>query len=251
MTSARPALDPELHALLADMPLMSTLDTELLGQLRPHSSTPVEPLLAGRQIERLDAIVPAKDGAPIALSVFRPSHPAPASDRIGSTVPCIYWMHGGGMVMGDRFSQIDIPLEWLDRFGAVIVSVDYRPAREATGATPSEDLSAGCSGLPSTPPSWGPPNAGHLPRAVSLCRCRPDDGASCLDAGSAAGAAEPGAGRPRFRPTWAVGLSPWAAGLTSAGAVWRGGTEAIGRYGGTIGPARSGCRTGSAARLVV
>ncbi|MGA4544296.1 alpha/beta hydrolase [Uniformispora flossi] len=143
MTSARPALDPELHALLADMPLMSTLDTELLGQLRPHSSTPVEPLLAGRQIERLDAIVPAKDGAPIALSVFRPSHPAPASDRIGSTVPCIYWMHGGGMVMGDRFSQIDIPLEWLDRFGAVVVSVDYRLAPESTGTTPVEDCYRG------------------------------------------------------------------------------------------------------------
>jgi len=32
------------------------------------------------------------------------------------------------MVMGDRYSQIDIPLDWLARFGAVVVSVDYRLA---------------------------------------------------------------------------------------------------------------------------
>ena len=38
------------------------------------------------------------------------------------------------MVMGNRCSQIDIPLEWLDLFGAVVVSVDYRLAPEATAA---------------------------------------------------------------------------------------------------------------------
>jgi acetyl esterase/lipase len=48
-------------------------------------------------------------------------------------------MHGGGMVMGDRFSQIDIPLEWLDEFGAVVVSVDYRLAPEAVGTTLVDD----------------------------------------------------------------------------------------------------------------
>jgi acetyl esterase/lipase len=43
------------------------------------------------------------------------------------------------MVMGDRYSQIDIPLEWLDLFGAVVISVDYRLAPEATGMTLVED----------------------------------------------------------------------------------------------------------------
>ncbi|MFC8259749.1 alpha/beta hydrolase [Streptomyces sp. NPDC057291] len=138
MTTARPTLDPELRELLADMPLMSQLSPEVLAQLRQLPSTPVEPLLAHRQVDRREVIVPAKDGAPIPLSVFSPAN----TDRT-IAAPCVYWMHGGGMVMGDRFSQIDIPLEWLDEFGAVVVSVDYRLAPEATGTTLVDDCYQG------------------------------------------------------------------------------------------------------------
>ncbi|MDQ0946672.1 acetyl esterase/lipase [Streptomyces phaeochromogenes] len=138
MTTARPALDPELRELLADMPLMSQLSPDVLTQLRQLPSTPVEPLLAHRQVDRREVTVPAKDGAPIPLSVFSPAN----TDRT-TAEPCVYWMHGGGMVMGDRFSQIDIPLEWLDEFGAVVVSVDYRLAPEATGTALVDDCYQG------------------------------------------------------------------------------------------------------------
>ncbi|WP_326810638.1 alpha/beta hydrolase [Streptomyces scopuliridis] len=138
MTMARPALDPELRELLADMPLMSRLNPEVLAQLRQLPSTPIESLLEHRQVDRREITVPAKDGAPIPLSVLSPAN----TDRT-TAAPCVYWMHGGGMVMGDRFSQIDIPLEWLDEFGAVVVSVDYRLAPEATGAVLVEDCYQG------------------------------------------------------------------------------------------------------------
>ena len=138
MTTARPALDPELRELLADMPLMSQLSPEVLAQLRRLPSTPIESLLAHRHVDRREVTVPAKDGAPIRLSVLSPTK----SDRT-TAAPCVYWMHGGGMVMGDRFSQIDIPLEWLDEFGAVVVSVDYRLAPEATGTALVEDCYQG------------------------------------------------------------------------------------------------------------
>ncbi|WP_406502467.1 alpha/beta hydrolase [Streptomyces sp. NBC_01602] len=138
MTTARPTLDPELRELLADMPLMSQLSPGVLAQLRRLPSTPVEPLLAYRQADWREVTVPAKDGAPIPLSVFSPAN----TDRT-IAAPCVYWMHGGGMVMGDRFSQIDIPLEWLDEFGAVVVSVDYRLAPEATGTTLVDDCYQG------------------------------------------------------------------------------------------------------------
>ncbi|MGW3129906.1 alpha/beta hydrolase [Streptomyces sp. NPDC001123] len=138
MTAARPALDPELRELLADMPLMSQLSPEILAQLRRLPSTPIESLLAHRHVDRREVTVPAKDGAPIPLSVFSPAN----TDRT-TAAPCVYWMHGGGMVMGDRFSQIDIPLEWLDAFGAVVVSVDYRLAPEATGIALVEDCYQG------------------------------------------------------------------------------------------------------------
>ncbi|MEU9343413.1 alpha/beta hydrolase [Streptomyces sp. NPDC048278] len=140
MTAARPALDPELSELLAGMPLMSRLTPELLAQLRLLPSTPVDDLLAHRRADRREITVPAADGAEIRLSVLSPAHTGPAAD---APAPCVYWIHGGGMVMGDRFSQIDIPLEWLDELGTVVVSVDYRLAPEATGTTLVDDCYQG------------------------------------------------------------------------------------------------------------
>ncbi|MEU6025923.1 alpha/beta hydrolase [Streptomyces tauricus] len=136
MTTARPGLDPELRTLLADMPSMPQLSTEVLALLRQLPSPPAESLLAHRQVDRREVTVPAGDGTPIPLSVFSPANTEPTTI---APAPCVYWMHGGGMVMGDRFSQLDIPLEWLDEFGAVVVSVDYRLAPEATGTTLVED----------------------------------------------------------------------------------------------------------------
>ncbi|MFF3755452.1 alpha/beta hydrolase [Streptomyces sp. NPDC002018] len=138
MTLARPELDPELRALLADMPLMTQLSPEVLTQLRLLPSTPVEPLLEGRSVDRREVTVPGPDGTLIPLSVF-----SPAGTERSTGAPCVYWMHGGGMIMGDRFSQIDIPLEWLDLFGAVVISVDYRLAPEATGTALVEDCYRG------------------------------------------------------------------------------------------------------------
>ncbi|MFE9093961.1 alpha/beta hydrolase [Streptomyces sp. NPDC007264] len=138
MPTARPALDPGLRELLADMPLMSRLSPEILAHLRRLPPTPVESLLAHRPVDRREITVPAGDGTAIPLSVFGPAR----TDR-AAAAPCVYWMHGGGMVMGDRFSQIDIPLEWLDEFGAVVVSVDYRLAPEATGTALVDDCYQG------------------------------------------------------------------------------------------------------------
>lgn len=134
MALTRPPLDPELRALLADMPLVPELNREVLPQIRQFSSMPVEPLLEGRAIDRREVSIAGADGADIPLSVFSPAGPARTTPA-----PCVYWMHGGGMVMGDRFSQLDIPLEWLDLFGAVVVSVDYRLAPEATGTSLVDD----------------------------------------------------------------------------------------------------------------
>ena len=125
----RPDLDPELQTLLAGMPLVPALDADLLAQIRPYACTPVEPLLAGRTVERREIT------GPVPLSILRPPG--------ASAAPCIYWIHGGGMVMGDRYSQIDIPLDWLDLFGAVVVSVDYRLAPEAGGTDLVDDCYAG------------------------------------------------------------------------------------------------------------
>jgi acetyl esterase/lipase len=134
VTLPRPDFDPELRALLADMPLVPQLNPEVLAQIRPFSSAPVEPLLDGRAVERREVTVCGPDGARIPLSIL-----SPTGTTRTTAAPCVYWIHGGGMVMGDRYSQIDIPLEWLDLFGAVVISVDYRLAPEVTGTTLVDD----------------------------------------------------------------------------------------------------------------
>ncbi|AGZ41329.1 alpha/beta hydrolase [Actinoplanes friuliensis] len=149
MTTVRPPFDPELGALLAGLPPVPALDRDMLAQIRPYSHVPVEPLLEGRTVERREVTVPASDGTPLPLSIFSPA----AADRVPGA-PCVYWLHGGGMVMGDRFSQLDIPLEWLDRFGAVVVTIDYRLAPEVTGTTLVDD---GYQGL-----RWIAANAAEL-----------------------------------------------------------------------------------------
>ncbi|MEV0564858.1 alpha/beta hydrolase [Dactylosporangium sp. NPDC050588] len=138
MNQQRPPFDPELGRLLADIPLLAELDTEVLAQIRPFSSAPVEPALAGRAVDRHEVSITDTGGTPLALSIF-----SPAGTGRPAGAPCVYWMHGGGMVMGDRFSQIDIPLDWLEAFGAVVVSVEYRLAPEATGTSLVDDCYRG------------------------------------------------------------------------------------------------------------
>lgn len=137
MTLPRPALDPELAALLAQLPAAPALDATTLPLMRQYQ-LPAETYLEGRSIERRELTITAADGTALPLSVFRPAGLEPASPA-----PCIYWLHGGGMVMGDRFANLDIPLDWLERFGAVVVTLDYRLAPEASGETLVEDAYAG------------------------------------------------------------------------------------------------------------
>jgi acetyl esterase/lipase len=135
-STAAPGVDRELAELLAAVPLSPVTTVDLLEQVRPYATAPVEPLLEGRAVERRELSVPVGAGVTIPATVIAPL------DRTDAA-PCIYWLHGGGMIMGDRFSQIDIPLEWLDQLGAVVVSVDYRLAPEVGGTTLVEDAYAG------------------------------------------------------------------------------------------------------------
>ncbi|MBL0887152.1 alpha/beta hydrolase [Myceligenerans indicum] len=141
MTTIRPEIDPELRPLLDLLPA-AALSSATLPQVRdlavPTAESVDSLLTAGRAVDRRDVGVTAPDGAPVPLTVLSP----PGLDR-STPVPCVYWVHGGGMVMGDRFSNIDIPLEWLDQLGVVVVTVDYRLAPEATGTTLVEDCFRG------------------------------------------------------------------------------------------------------------
>jgi len=139
----RPGVDAELEGPLAQMKaMMPPLTLEALPERRAMPAlVPLEVLLEGRAIEHEELVVPGPDGAPdVAMSVYRPMS---LSASTGSPAPCVYWIHGGGMVVGDRFTMIDMPLEWVALLGVTVVSVEYRLAPEHQGTALVDDCYAG------------------------------------------------------------------------------------------------------------
>ncbi|MFC4508573.1 MULTISPECIES: alpha/beta hydrolase [Streptomyces] len=84
-----------------------------------------------------DRTVPGPEGAPdISLLICR-------STTSVSPLPVVFYIHGGGMVMGDSRSTLDVVLDWAQELDAVVVSVEYRLAPEHPHPAPIEDVYAG------------------------------------------------------------------------------------------------------------
>jgi acetyl esterase/lipase len=134
----RPGIDPELAGPLAELQgLLPPLTREGLSQIRAVPAPPVDPILEGRAIEHEELEVPGPAGAPdVKLSVYRPS-------AAGAPTACVYWIHGGGMILGDRFTNIELPLDWIDLLGVTLISVEYRLAPEHQGTALVDDCYAG------------------------------------------------------------------------------------------------------------
>ncbi|MFJ6532529.1 alpha/beta hydrolase [Microbacterium sp. NPDC091662] len=136
-TLARPPFDPELAAALAVMPQMPDLTIEMIPGLRETPlGPPIEEQLAGHDLEWFDVKIPGHGGDEIVVTVVR------RRGRTG-TGPGIYLTHGGGMIMGDRFTGIVQAVPWIEEHDAVAVTVEYRLAPEFPDPYPVEDSYAG------------------------------------------------------------------------------------------------------------
>jgi acetyl esterase/lipase len=127
----RPPYDRELAPALDASPLPQTVTVDMVETLRANPfSPPVETLLAGRPIDRTEHRIAGPDGE-ILATVFSPREAA------GSR-PGILFLHGGGMIIGDRFTGIDELLDWTEEHRAVSVTVDYPLAPEHPDPAPVE-----------------------------------------------------------------------------------------------------------------
>ncbi|MEW1826905.1 alpha/beta hydrolase [Streptomyces sp. NPDC088196] len=144
MSLAPPPFDPELASVLDSLKEVLTpgLALEDIDGLR---NGPAAAALAEIDFTMDGAFdvehrtVPGPQDAPdIPLLICRPTTPAPPHPR-----PVVYYVHGGGMVIGDNRSGVTVPLGWAKELDAVVVSVGYRLAPEHPHPAPVEDVYAG------------------------------------------------------------------------------------------------------------
>lgn len=136
-----PPFDVELGAALAAIGEMMppTLTPEMIKPMREGAlgAPPIADLIGDRPILHEERSIPGPEGAPdITVSIFTRSDHATGG-------PGIFHTHGGGMVIGDRFTGAEEYLNWVLELDAVLVSVEYRLAPENPDPAPIEDCFAG------------------------------------------------------------------------------------------------------------
>jgi acetyl esterase/lipase len=143
-----PPFDPELRPLLDAMAELQAQAPPLTVESIPamRSAPPRFPVLTDDDLRRDGAfevttrLVPGPAGAPeVSLLICRPA-------AAQSAVACVYFIHGGGMILGDnRTGGFPNVLDHAQALGFAVVSVEYRLAPETPHPGPVEDCYAGLS----------------------------------------------------------------------------------------------------------
>ena len=135
MNTAHPAppFDAELAAALAilQQELPGTVTPDMIESLRARPAIPLDDLLAEHNIIHREETVEGRHGTMV-VSIFQRADHQPGG-------PGIFSIHGGGMILGDRFAGIEKVLDWVEELDAVAVSIEYRLAPEYPDPVPVED----------------------------------------------------------------------------------------------------------------
>jgi acetyl esterase/lipase len=140
--SRRDLIDPEsrqtLDQLLAVLPggFNAIPDIvarrEAAAQLLAAVEVPPNP-----NVSHEDRTVPGPEGAPdISVRIYRPVNAS-------GTLPGVYFIHGGGMILGNVEGENAVAEQVCEQVGAVVVSVEYRLAPEDPHPAQCEDCYAG------------------------------------------------------------------------------------------------------------
>jgi acetyl esterase/lipase len=130
-------IDPGLAEILLGFPPMPLLSDEVLLGVRPFAGpgySAVEAIVEALGLQHEERSIPGADGNSITVSIFRPA-------RKLEDAPVVISIHGGGMVMGDRFGGLSVYtfLEWAARLGLVVVCPEYRLAPDFLAPAGAED----------------------------------------------------------------------------------------------------------------
>jgi acetyl esterase/lipase len=138
-------LDPELRAVVEKLPTDRPLDLNEIPAARVKMKKMVTAMLANlpaiEGVTSQDQFAPGSQGDPaVRVRVYRPNDQP-------SRLPALFWIHGGGYVMGDIEQDDRLMQQLVKRIGCVAVSVDYRLAPEHPFPSPVEDCYAGLKWL--------------------------------------------------------------------------------------------------------
>jgi acetyl esterase/lipase len=135
-----PALEPGLKGFLAQVEIIP-LRVGTINANRDHVAS-IIPSMATQVAERAvtweDRVIPGPAGAPdIEITIVRPRAAEPVVSSPGALS-----IHGGGMVLGNRFWGTADIIDLADRHGVVGVATEYRLAPENRGPALAEDCYA-------------------------------------------------------------------------------------------------------------
>jgi acetyl esterase/lipase len=138
-------LDPELRVVVAGLPADRTLDLNNISAARARMKELVTEMLAALPpvdgVTSQDQFVPGPLGDPaVRVRVYRPNDQP-------NNLPALFWIHGGGYVMGDIEQDDRLMKQMVKRIGCVAVSVDYRLPPEHPFPAPVQDCYAGLKWL--------------------------------------------------------------------------------------------------------
>ncbi|MBV8056889.1 MAG: alpha/beta hydrolase, partial [Deltaproteobacteria bacterium] len=138
-------LDPELRAVMeglpADRPLNLNDIPTARAKMKKMVAAMLAPLPAVEGVTSQDQFAPGPQGDPaVRVRVYRPNDQP-------CKLPALFWIHGGGYVMGDIEQDDRLMKQLVKRVGCVAVSVDYRLAPEHPFPAPVEDCYAGLKWL--------------------------------------------------------------------------------------------------------
>ena len=149
-TVIRPPFDPELQAALDYMPPTQPLTREMLPAVRSQPlAPPIETVIADRPLTYTDYTVAGHEGGEIIVSVIT------RTDHSRTDGAAVYLIHGGGMILGDRWLGAEMAANWVEQYDVVAATVEYRLAPEFPDPFPVEDCYAGLTWFASRSADFG------------------------------------------------------------------------------------------------
>ncbi len=133
--------DAELVQVAADLPEIDISDVAAAREALLDRQRQFPPFVLPDSLLMEQRTVPGPPGDPyIEVRVLTPR-------GLAGPAPALYWIHGGGFVLGDVDSDLETPAHIASALGVIAVSVEYRLAPEHPFPVPVEDCYAGLSWL--------------------------------------------------------------------------------------------------------